>query len=335
MTQPVVAFVMPGAMTKDCFRTEDLDRLADHAELRIDYPERVDDACAARLVEGADVMVTCWGTCPLTDAILSKAPALRLLSHSAGSIRGLIGGVADFWARGIRVTTTSAAIAVGVAETCLGLMICGVRRVFDHAADSRQGHWRTPETSAVTRELNFLTVGVLAASRVGRHFIGLCQSLEMTVLVYDPYITADQARELGATKVELDELLRTSDVVNCCVPNLPSTQKMINATGLQSMKDDAVLINTSRGPVIDEAALIAELQKGRLFACLDVTDPEPPAPDNPLRTLPNCILTPHIAGAVTNGKLRQGRMAADEIIRFLTGEPLQYEVTEELFHRMA
>ena len=335
MDTPLVALVMPGSMTDDCFRAQDLDRLAGRADLRIERPEAVDEPTACRLADGADVILTCWGTCALTDAVLARAPHLRLLAHAAGSIRGLIGSVPDFWSRGIRVTTANAAIAVGVAETCLGLMICGVRRVFDHAANTARGQWLTPEAAAVTRELFDLTVGVVAASCVGRHFIKLCRSFELNLLVYDPYLTADQARQLGATKVELDELLRTSDVVNCCLPNLPSTQNTIDAAGFQSMTDDAVFINASRGAVIDQTALIAELEKGRLFACLDVTDPEPPAPDCRLRTLPNCILTPHIAGAVANGKLRQGRLIADEVLRFLDGQPMHYEVAEPQFQRMA
>lgn len=110
---------------------------------------------------------------------------------------------------------------------------------------------------------------------------------------------------------------------------------MINADLLRIMKDDAILINTARGALIDEDALVAELRRGRLFACLDVTDPEPPAADHPFRTLPNCVLTGHVAGAVNNGVKRLGRFAVAEIRRFLADEPLEGEVREADLARLA
>jgi phosphoglycerate dehydrogenase-like enzyme len=110
---------------------------------------------------------------------------------------------------------------------------------------------------------------------------------------------------------------------------------MIDGERLALMKDDAILINTARGMIVDEQALVAELTKGRLFACLDVTDPEPPAPDHPLRSLPNCVLTPHIAGAVNNGVKRVGQFAIDELKRLLAGEPLQGEVKAEQMSTLA
>lgn len=110
---------------------------------------------------------------------------------------------------------------------------------------------------------------------------------------------------------------------------------MLNAGNLALMKDHSILINTARGALVDEAALIALLRTRPIFACLDVTDPEPPAPDSPLRTMPNVLLTPHLAGCVGSGLKRLGATAAEEVRRFLTGEPLINEVTREMLPRLA
>ena len=110
--------------------------------------------------------------------------------------------------------------------------------------------------------------------------------------------------------------------------------RMINAEGLALMKDDALIVNTARGSLIDEPALIAELQNGRFFAFLDVTDPEPPAADSPLRHLPNVVVTPHIAGCIDNCN-RMGELAVEELRRFFAGEPAVYQITPQLLERIA
>jgi phosphoglycerate dehydrogenase-like enzyme len=126
-----------------------------------------------------------------------------------------------------------------------------------------------------------------------------------------------------------------SDVVSIHAPLLPSTRGMIGARQLKLMKDGATFINTARGGLIDEAALVAELQTGRIFGVIDVTDPEIPPVDSPLFTLPNVFLTPHVAGAIGTERLRLGLMAVEEIERFIEGKPMLYEVQPELLERLA
>jgi len=172
-------------------------------------------------------------------------------------------------------------------------------------------------------------VGVVGASEVGRRVIRLLQPFRCTVLLCDPYVTADEARGLGAEKEDdLIRLCARSDVVTLHTPALPATENLIGDQALRAMKDDAVFINTARGMCINEAALIAELSSGRLFALLDVTEPEPAAADSPLRRLPNVVLTSHIAGVAAPN---MGRQAVDDIAAFLRGEqPLCVARTDEL-----
>ena len=158
--------------------------------------------------------------------------------------------------------------------------------------------------------------------------IRLLAPFEPHVLVYDPYLPDTEAERLGVAKADLDDLLRRADVVTLHTPSLPETEHMIDGRRLALMKDDALIVNTARGSLFDEPALVAELSRGRFFAFLDVTDPEPPAADSPLRRLPNVVVTPHLAGCIENCT-RMGEMAVEELRRFFAGDPPIYEVTPE------
>ncbi|MPN45673.1 Glyoxylate/hydroxypyruvate reductase B [bioreactor metagenome] len=149
-------------------------------------------------------------------------------------------------------------------------------------------------------------------------------------------MSQEKIQSLGARKVELDELLKTSDIVSIHAPSIKETYKMINEHTLSLMKKDAVLINTARGSLIDENALYNHMKAGNLkYACLDVTDPEPPAVNNPLRSLPNVILTPHLAGLVNYGKRKIGIHVCEEIKKYLEDRPMDCEVTEKMLATMA
>ncbi|MFN3982849.1 MAG: NAD(P)-dependent oxidoreductase [Caldilinea sp.] len=176
-------------------------------------------------------------------------------------------------------------------------------------------------------------IGIVGASNVGRHVIELLRPFRAQALLYDPYVSDQEAERLGVTKVELPELVRRADILSLHAPAVPATYHMISRELLQQMKDDAVIINTARGALIDEPALVEELSKGRFFAFLDVTDPEPPVPDSPLRRLPNVVVTPHLAGCITDcGHL--GEMAVEELRRFFAGEPPLNRITPDQFGRI-
>jgi phosphoglycerate dehydrogenase-like enzyme len=284
-----------------------------------------------RLIEGADIAITSWGCLPLTEEILVRAPQLKAVLHAAGSVKGIV--TPELWRRGIRVSSGAEAIAKGVGESALGLTICSLKDFWRLSRHTQAGGW--DENLHRVKELHEITIGVIGAGRTGKHYIRLLQNFDVEVLVYDPFISESDARKLGAAKSDLDALLARSDVVSIHAPSLPETRHMINRERLALMNDDCILINTARGSIIDEEALAEELGKGRLFACLDVTEPEPPAPDHPFRTLPNVILTPHIAGATNNGLHRLGRYVADELQAFLEGRLMDGEVNEEQLRILA
>jgi phosphoglycerate dehydrogenase-like enzyme len=170
---------------------------------------------------------------------------------------------------------------------------------------------------------------------VGRRLLELLRPFEFEILLYDPYVDAVEAAALGARAVSLEELLRGSDIVSLHAPDTPETQHMVDRAGLALMRDGGVLINTSRGALVDHDALTDELVSGRLSAILDVTEPEPLPAESPLHALPNVFLTPHIAGSLGNELERLGRIVVEELERLAQGLPPAHEVRHADLTRVA
>ncbi len=276
------------------------------------------------LLADATIAITSWGAAKLEGEILKHAPNLKLVLHGAGSVKGVV--TRQFWEKGIRLSSAADPLSKGVGETALGLTITSLKNMWQLSENTRLGQWS--EGKNQVRELFGITVGVVGAGRAGRHYIRLLKNFDVDILIYDPTLKEDDEIRYSARQVSLEQLLLQSDVVSIHAPSIPETYHMFNSERLQLMKDNAILINTARGSLIDEAALVKVLEKGRLFACIDVTDPEPPAKDHPFRTLPNVVLLPHIAGAVNNGLGRIGQFVLQELERFLTGEEMHGEVKE-------
>ena len=334
-TRPVVAITIGRSHYRRMFSAEALASLAAVAEVvHHEGDEPASKADLLGLLTSADACITSWGTAPLDAEVVAAAPRLGHLAHMGGSVKRFTS--AAVWERGIRVTSASVTLARDVAETTLGLMIVGRKRIWPLGRHVRDGGWRDSPTwdRWGARELARSTVGLIGAGSVGRHVIGLLAGFEAEILVFDPYLTDTEAARLGVKKAELHELAERSDVVSIHCPYNKATHHLIDAGVLGWLKDGAVLINTARGGVIDEAALIEELETGRIFAFLDVTDPEPPAPDSPLRRLDNAVVTPHIAGCIENCH-RMGELAVEEVRRYLASEPAVNEVTPDMLDRIA
>lgn len=337
-TRKNVLFHLPKSIFDRCFAPRDLVRLEEQFDCV--HPEaegaaklmEVWDECAPNL----HAVVTGWDSPPITEAMLAVAPNLEVIVHSAGSIRPFIPH--SVWQTGVRLATANDALGKGVAETTLALIIAGLKGFFPCAALTRSGAWQPALPSrgiGRVRELYDVTVGLIGASRTGRHVLRLLSGFDAEVVVCDPTLGSREAEELGARLVSLDELMRLSDVVSLHAPALPQLRHMLGAREFGVMKEDAIFINTARGMLVDESALISELSTGRISAILDVTNPEPPAQDSPLRSLPNVTLLPHVAGAISTGCLRQGCSAVDQLLEFVRGGQMHGEITHERFVTMA
>lgn len=318
-----IVLLQNNEITKRVFSEKDLKQLKALGEAVANTEAKDPGGSRAKeLMRDADIVITSWG-CPRLDGdILKAAPRLKLVLHAAGSVKGIVSP--ELREKRIRVSSSAEPLGKGVAETALGLTVISLKHIWQLSENTRQGEWNKDKDKV--RELFGITVGVIGAGRVGRNYIRLLKNFDVDILLYDPTVTEEKAKILGVEKTGLETLMERSDVVSIHAPSIPETDKMINQERLARMKDHAVLINTARGSVVDEAALVKELAKGRLFACLDVTEPEPPASDHAFRSLPNVILTPHIAGAVNNGMLRIGKYVVEELQRYLEGRPMDGEV---------
>ncbi|MEU5973534.1 hydroxyacid dehydrogenase [Streptomyces sp. NPDC047315] len=292
-------------------------------------PPRVRAALAS-----AEVLLTCWGTPVLSAEVLAEAPRLRAVVHAAGSVKGHV--TAACWERGLAVSSAAAANALPVAEYALAAILFAGKRVLPsarlHERLRTRHDWRVELADAGNYRR---TVGVVGASRVGRRVIELLRPFDVAVLLYDPYVGEAEAAALGVVPVELDELCRRSDVVSVHAPELPATRRMFDARRLALLPDGATLVNTARGSLVDQDALVRELVAGRLYAVLDVTDPEVPAVDSPLYTLPNVLLTPHVAGSLGTELHRLADCALDELERYGRGLPFVEPVTAGDLRRWA
>lgn len=288
----------------------------------------------AQRISGFDIVITGWGTPPFTDDVLAAADRLRLIAHTAGSVKRML--PREVFERGIAVTHAAAAIAPAVAEMSLLLTLLMLRRAHKLDQMLKAGRpWNEVKEAGMGQELAGQRVGVVGAGYTGRCFIRLLRALDAEVWVYDPYLSPDRAAELGVHKASLDELLSSCPIVSLQAPATQETYHMIGARELSLLQDGAIFINTARAWLVDQDALLAELRSGRIHAALDVFDPEPLPSDSPFRQLDNVFITPHIAAATIQARHRQGRTIVEEVQRFLNGDPLRYQITLEALDIMA
>ena len=283
-------------------------------------------------VKGSTVIITSWDSPRIDPEVLSVCPKLKAVIHGAGSIKPIISD--DFIKKNIRITNSAAAIGEGVAESALGFAISACKGFYQLSKDTKNGLWQENIKTTV-KDFYDITIGVISGGFVGRHMVKLLKNFHVDVLMYDPILTAEEISAIGAKKAELTDLLKNSDVVTVHAPAIPATENMLNKDNLCLLKDGAVLINTARGTIINEQDLIEELKKGRIFACIDVTNPEPPEKTNELRKLDNVILTPHIAGTATNGLKRIALHVCEETERLLNGEKMRTEVNLDNLSKLA
>lgn len=270
-----------------------------------------------------DVLVTGWGSAPLPQP-LPPHGRVRLVVHSAGTIRRLVGK--EMLAH-LRVSQASAGMAVSVAELATAFTLSLLRDLPRTEALWRSGRdWSATLARPLARTVAGSTVGVLGASRVGRAYIRTMAAMGADVLVNDPYVPEHEISALGGRGVDLQGLLRRSDVVALHVPVTSETLGMIGRHELSLIRDGGIVINTGRAALVDSGALLAELSSGRLSAGLDVFDTEPLPADDPLWSLPNVLITPHVGARTTHSRRSQGDLVADEVVAFATGVPLQHEV---------
>jgi phosphoglycerate dehydrogenase-like enzyme len=322
--RPTIVLAMAPVLTADLFDDALLGRLGRAGEILDPRPlARFDDPRADALLARAEVLLTSWGCPPLDQAVLDRAPRLLAVVHAAGTVKQHV--TPACFARGVAVTSAAAANALPVAEYTLAAILFANKKIFrlrERYREVRGFRFWPKELPGLGNYRK--VVGIVGASHIGRRVLDLLRPFDLERLLCDPFVDEAGAAALGASKLELDELLARSDVVSLHAPSLPETRHMLDARRLALLRDGATLINTARGALVDGEALERELVSGRIDAVIDTTEPEILPAGSALYELPNVFLTPHVAGSLGSETRRMGELAVEEIERFARGEPLRH-----------
>lgn len=289
-------------------RQGQVDTFSDH----VADPDRLVERLAAY-----DVVVLMRERTPFPAEVIDRLPKLRLVVTTGAKNASI--DVQAARRRGVVVSGTGS-LASAPAELTWALILAWSRQLVVEVENVRAGHWQ----STVGRDVAGRTLGVIGLGRIGSRVATVARAFGMEVVAWSHNLTADRADEIGAKAVTLDELLATSDVVTVHQVLSDRTRGLIGSAELARMKPDALLVNTSRAPIVDVDAVVTALREGRLGgAAFDVVDEEPLPADDPLRTTPGLLLTPHI-GYVTEAVYRRfyGE-AVEDILAFLAGAPVR------------
>lgn len=268
--------------------------------------------------------------CLLTDQIdaplIEAAPELRVISQCAVGYDNI--DVITATKRGIWVGNTPGVLTDATADCTFALLMAAARRLGEAIDYVRAGKWKTwGLTLLLGQDVYGATLGIIGLGRIGQALARRARGFNMRILYYDTSRQPELEDELGVAYRPLAELLSEADFVSLHVNLTEETRGMIDAQALSRMKSSAILVNTSRGPVVESEALYQALKTGQIaYAALDVTDPEPLPADHPLLSLPNLMVVPHIASATVNSRTKMARMAVDNLIAGVRGKPLPFSV---------
>jgi glyoxylate reductase len=279
----------------------------------------------ARDCEGILTLVTD----PVNRALLEQAPKLRVVSNMAVGYDNI--DVAACTERGVAVGNTPGVLTDATADLAFALLLAAARRLPEAREFVLAGRWKTWDPSLLLgRDVHGATLGIFGMGQIGQAMAKRARGFGMRI-VYSDKPKPSVEEQLGVVRLEKDELLREADFVSLHVPLSPKTRHLIGAPELAKMKPTAVLINTSRGAVVDPIALAEALRAGRPgAAALDVTDPEPISPTDPLLKLPNALVVPHIGSASVQSRTKMASLAVENLLAGLEGRPLPHSVNPQV-----
>ena len=261
-------------------------------------------------------------TDPVDGALMDACPRLRVVSNFAVGFDNL--DVPAATERGIVMGNTPGVLTETTADFAFALLMAAARRIVEGVEYVRADRWKTwGPMLLMGHDIHGATLGLVGLGRIGAEMARRASGFSMPILYYDVFRREDLEQSLGIEYAPLDEVLSRADFVSIHTPLTPETRHLMNAERFATMKRDAILINTSRGPVVDTEALVEALRSGEIGgAALDVTEPEPLPADHPLVHMPNCIIAPHIASASKATRGQMAEIAARNLIAGLKGEPM-------------
>ena len=299
----------------------------------VDWNETGEQFSEAELrdrLRDVDACLTGWGCPQLSEEALADADSLALVSHVGGSVASVASPA--LYDREIPVCSANHVMAPFVAEGILTYALSALRHVPAFDAAVKRGDWRVRRDDP-TESLFEATIGFVGLGEVGRNLLPLLEPFDVTVRVYDPYVSPDDLAAFDfAEQDSLEAVLETADVVSVHASKTPETLHMLDADRLALVPDGCLLVNAARGAIVDEEALVAELETGRLSAALDVYEEEPLPESHPLRDCENAVLGPHVAGSPCRTHLADA--AVSEVERHAREEPLRHAVPRERYELM-
>lgn len=309
---------MQSGLAGELFTSAMLDDLRTVVTLDETVVSELDDR-GRSAVRDAEIVIGGWGAPRISPA---DAPKLRSVVYLGGVAATCLEDVAEWSRRGLAAANARSINARPVAEYALAMILLDGKDAF---AAGRAARHAAPAGSPPAHFGNFRrTVGIVGLSQTARALIELLRPFELDVSVYSPELTPTMADALGVEMRTLEDVMAHSDIVSLHQPLTAATRGQIDRRLLSLMRDGTTLLNTARGAVVDQDALVERLRDGGIRAILDVTDPEPLPEDHALRSLPNVVLTPHIAGSLGTELHRMGQNAIEEVRRFIEGVPFRH-----------
>ncbi|UQZ82320.1 D-3-phosphoglycerate dehydrogenase [Paenibacillus konkukensis] len=290
-----------------------------------------DESALERDIGPYDAVLTSWGSPKITERVLERAPRLEFIGHAAGTLTPYV-DPAVFRRDNLVLANANTALARSTAELALTLMLAGAWELGAQQSRLKAGEWSA--NAGTVMGLYGQQIGIVGLGEVAREVIRLLRPFDARIRLYSPYCSPEEAERLGVTLCSLDEVFRHSRIVTLHDTLTAATRGIIGREQLELLSDGALLVNTARGPLIDETALKRELASGRIHAALDVYHEEPLPKDDPLLQLPKVLCLPHIGAYSAYWKSQLGAMVAEDLIRFASGQPPLRQVTAERFARM-
>ncbi len=287
-----------------------------------------DEADAAAKLADYDIVLSMRERTPLPGSLINRLPKLKMLGMTGARNASLDSPACT--ARGIVVCNTQGGgyADSATAELSLGLLIATARGIPRGDANMRGGTFQMGVPVGIG--LAGKTIGIVGLGRLGGYMATYCLALRMKVIAWSQNLTAERCKEVGVTLVSKDELMRTSDAISVHMVLSPRSRGLIGAEDISKMKQGTILINTSRGPLIDEAAMIAALKSGKITAALDVYDREPLPAEHPLRGIPNTVLMPHMGYGVKETWDGFYPQMIENALGFMDGKPVRVTNPEVL-----
>lgn len=278
-----------------------------------------------------DACITSWGSPVFTPEVLARAGKLKFIGHGAGSVASIVNE--DVFETAIAVTSANKMLALSTAECAVALMLAGAWNLKGNSNRIKRGEWSNNNRETVlgvTRRV----IGLVGYGEISKQVIRMLRPFNATLLLYSSYCTEEEAAARGARLCGLDELFERSDIVSLHNTWTPRSEGMIGADQLKRLRDGALFVNTARGPIVQEQALLEELRTGRFHAALDVYDREPLPADHELLAMPNVLCLPHIGGFHGLLKRELCDFIVDELHRFAKGDSLLGRVTLDHYRRL-